>query len=63
MEISARREAETRLRQMSETDALTGLHNLRYINEQLSSELARYRQRYGHEFCVVMDIRFLQIGQ
>ena len=60
MEISARREAETRLRQMSETDALTGLHNLRYINEQLSSELARY-QRYGHEFCVVMlDIDFFK---
>ena len=60
MEISARREAETRLRQMSETDALTGLHNLRYINEQLSAELARY-QRYGHEFCVVMlDIDFFK---
>jgi len=60
LEITARREAETRLRQMSETDALTGLHNLRYINEQLSAELARY-QRYGHEFCVVMlDIDFFK---
>ena len=60
LEITARREAETRLRQMSETDALTGLYNLRYINEQLEAELARY-QRYGQEFCVVMlDIDYFK---
>lgn len=60
VEITARREAEAQLRLMSETDTLTGLNNLRHINEQLETELARY-QRYGHEFCVVMlDIDYFK---
>ncbi len=59
-EINARQEAETQLRRMSETDPLTGLHNLRYLDEQLTAELARYH-RYGDEFCVVMlDIDFFK---
>jgi diguanylate cyclase (GGDEF)-like protein len=59
-EINARQEAETQLRRMSETDPLTGLHNLRYLDEQLTAELARYH-RHGDEFCVVMlDIDYFK---
>ena len=61
VEIHARREAETKLRQISETDALTGLHNLRYINDSLHEQLSEYHQG-GNSFCVIMlDIDFFKM--
>ena len=60
VEIHARREAEAKLRLMSETDPLTGLHNLRYINARLQEALAEF-QRGGPPFCVIMlDIDFFK---
>ena len=60
VEIHARREAEAKLRLMSETDPLTGLHNLRYINARLQDGLAEFH-RGGPPFCVLMlDIDFFK---
>ena len=60
VEIHARREAEAKLRLMSETDPLTGLHNLRYINARLQDGLAEFH-RGGAPFCVLMlDIDFFK---
>ena len=45
---------------MSETDPLTGLHNLRYINARLQEALAEFH-RGGQPFCVIMlDIDFFK---
>jgi diguanylate cyclase (GGDEF)-like protein len=41
------------LRKSSLTDALTGLHNRRYLNERLEEECAK-SDRYGHELCFMM---------
>jgi diguanylate cyclase (GGDEF)-like protein len=41
------------LRKSSLTDALTGLHNRRYLNERLEEECAK-SDRYGHELCLMM---------
>ena len=61
IEICARREAEAKLRQMSETDPLTGLHNLRYINDCLHEQLSEFHQG-GNSFCVIMlDIDFFKM--
>ena len=60
VEVHARREAEAKLRLMSETDPLTGLHNLRYINARLQEALAEFH-RGGQPFCVIMlDIDFFK---
>jgi len=52
-EIEARIRAESQLRELSETDPLTGLHNLRYMMTQLEMELNQF-QRYGRPFCLLM---------
>ena len=52
-EIAARICAEAQLRELSETDPLTGLHNLRYMTQQLEMELAQH-QRDARPFCLLM---------
>ena len=55
-----RHKLEQQLLTSSITDALTGLHNRRYLFEQISARLARY-QRSHHPFSLVMmDIDFFK---
>jgi diguanylate cyclase (GGDEF)-like protein len=42
------------------TDAMTGLYNRRYFNEQLTKEIDRF-QRFGHAFSfIIVDLDFLK---
>lgn len=52
-DISERKEAERKLRELATTDALTGLANRRHFYEQFESELNR-AQRYGHDLALLM---------
>ncbi|SMF49747.1 GGDEF domain-containing response regulator [Pseudobacteriovorax antillogorgiicola] len=47
------RRANSRLTRLSNTDHLTGLYNMRYINQQLEQEFRRAK-RYGTFFSVIM---------
>jgi diguanylate cyclase (GGDEF)-like protein len=51
--LSQWRETAQEMRRLALTDALTGLANRRWAEEQLEEELAR-AERYGHGFAVVM---------
>ncbi|HEX2675701.1 MAG TPA: GGDEF domain-containing protein [Polyangiales bacterium] len=53
--ISALREANTRLRDQSQRDELTGLYNRRYLHSRLGSELARVH-RGGKLMVLMVDL-------
>ncbi len=55
------REMRDMIRLVSTTDELTGLHNRRYLQERLESEMSRSR-RYGTKLsCVLFDIDFFKV--
>ena len=55
------RERRDMIRLVSTTDELTGLHNRRYLQERLESEMSRSR-RYGTKLsCVLFDIDFFKV--
>lgn len=52
----ALRQSEARFRELSITDALTGLYNARHFHERLNSEIGR-AHRYQHALCLlIMDV-------
>lgn len=52
-DITGRKRAEERLREMAERDPLTGIYNRRYLYDLLESEIERVR-RYGSSLSLVM---------
>ena len=55
------RELMTKIRQVSTTDELTGLHNRKYLNERLEQEISRAR-RYGFNLsCLLFDLDFFKV--
>lgn len=52
-DITGRKRAEERLREMAERDPLTGIYNRRYLYDVLESEIERVR-RYGSSLSLVM---------
>ena len=53
VDVSERKKLMERLKELSITDALTGLYNRRYFVEKLKDEIDRSR-RYGDEFTIIM---------
>jgi len=53
VDVSERKKLEERLKELSITDALTGIYNRRYFLEKLKEEINRSR-RYGAEFSIIM---------
>ena len=55
------RELMTKIRQVSTTDELTGLHNRKYIQERLDQEISRSK-RYGLKLsCLLFDLDFFKV--
>ena len=50
-----------RMNEVSTTDELTGLHNRKYLQEQLEAEISRSR-RYGNKLsCILFDLDFFKV--
>lgn len=50
-----------RMNEVSTTDELTGLHNRKYLQEQLEAEISRAR-RYGTKLsCILFDLDFFKV--
>ncbi len=50
-----------RMNEVSTTDELTGLHNRKYLQEQLESEISRAR-RYGTKLsCILFDLDYFKV--
>ena len=55
------RELMTKIRQVSTTDELTGLHNRKYMQERLDQEISRSK-RYGLKLsCLLFDLDFFKV--
>ncbi len=55
------RDLREKLKVVSTTDELTGLHNRRYLNERLEQEISRAR-RYGTKLsCLLFDLDFFKV--
>lgn len=55
------RELMTKIRQVSTTDELTGLHNRKYMHERLDQEISRSK-RYGLKLsCLLFDLDFFKV--
>ncbi|MBN3863517.1 diguanylate cyclase [Pseudomonas frederiksbergensis] len=55
-DISDLKRVEEELRALSVTDALTGIHNRRYFQERLSTEMARVERGGGELSVIMLDI-------
>jgi diguanylate cyclase (GGDEF)-like protein/PAS domain S-box-containing protein len=55
-DITSRVELERRLRELSNRDALTGLHNQRFFQERLAQEARRARRMRGKLSLMMMDL-------
>jgi len=55
-DISDLKRVEEELRALSVTDALTGIHNRRYFQERLQSEMARVERSAGDLAVIMLDI-------
>ncbi|MDI2145717.1 MULTISPECIES: diguanylate cyclase [unclassified Pseudomonas] len=55
-DISDLKRVEEELRALSVTDALTGIHNRRYFQERLTSEMARVERGGGELSVIMLDI-------
>ena len=55
------RDLREKLKVVSTTDELTGLHNRKYLNERLEQEISRAR-RYGNSLsCLLFDLDFFKV--
>ena len=55
------RDLREKLKVVSTTDELTGLHNRRYLNERLEQEISRAK-RYGNSLsCLMFDLDFFKV--
>ena len=55
------RDLREKLKVVSTTDELTGLHNRKYLNERLEQEISRAR-RYGFNLsCLLFDLDFFKV--
>ena len=55
------RDLREKLKIVSTTDELTGLHNRKYLNERLEQEISRAR-RYGNSLsCLLFDLDFFKV--
>ena len=55
-DISDLKRVEEELRALSITDSLTGIHNRRYFQERLTTEMARVQRRGGNLSVIMLDI-------
>jgi diguanylate cyclase (GGDEF)-like protein/PAS domain S-box-containing protein len=55
-DISDLKRVEEELRALSVTDSLTGIHNRRYFQERLKSEMARVERNVGELAVIMLDI-------
>ena len=55
------KEIKDRLEKVSTTDELTGLHNRKYLQERLESEISRARRYKTQLSCLLFDIDFFKV--